>query len=92
MNPFENSVTPSVEDVMTMVTSLSSAQPKEQEAFLKSIHNTPTEEVLKTVVEFINTPNDKKAEFGNPKVEPASTEGKPLSKSFKDALDKLNKK
>lgn len=57
---------PNIEDIHTMVTSLSSASPADQERFLKSIKDTPTEAALNTVVEFMKLPADQKATFGNP--------------------------
>lgn len=63
---FDSGLGPNVEDVQTMLTSLSMAGPKEQQEFLKSIKNTPTEAVLNTVVEFAKLTPEQKATFGNP--------------------------
>jgi len=55
-----------LEDIHTMVTSLSSASPAEQQKFMQSIKNTPTEAALNTVVEFMKLPPEQRAAFGNP--------------------------
>lgn len=63
---FQKGLGANVEDMQTLITSLSLAGPKEQKIFLDSIKNTPTEQALNMVVEFMKLPADQKATFGTP--------------------------